>query len=62
MCIWVCSQSFKLIMDDYILNLNSDDDCFFEEYLKENKLNLKRKKYSFNIKVDSTLYYIIIKR
>ena len=49
MCIWVCFQRYKLILDDYKLNLNvEDENNYLDEYLTLKKLNLKRKKYSFN--------------
>ena len=49
MCIWVCIKRCKLILEDYKLSLNTDDENnYFEEYLTLKKLNLKRKKYSFN--------------
>ena len=32
MCVWICSQRCKLILDDYILNLNMDDE---NNYLDE---------------------------
>ena len=49
MCVWVCFKRCKLILDDHKLILNMDDENnYLEEYLTENKLNLKRKKYSFN--------------
>ena len=46
MCIWVLFQRCKIILDKYKLNMDDDEDIFFEEYLKLKKLNLK-KKYSF---------------
>jgi hypothetical protein len=49
MCIGVCFQQYKLILDDYKLNLNMEDENnYFDEYLSKNKLNLKTKKYSLN--------------
>jgi hypothetical protein len=45
MCIWVCFQRCKLILDDYKLNLNMEDENnSLDEYLTEKKLKLKRKK------------------
>ena len=49
MCIWVLFQRYKLILDDYKLFLNMEDENnYLDEYLTEKKLNLKSKKYSFN--------------
>ncbi len=37
MCIWVCFQRCKLILDDYKLNLNMEDENNnLDEYLIEN--------------------------
>ena len=47
MCVWVCFKHCKLILDDYKIILDMDEENnFFEEYLIFKKLNLK-KKYSF---------------
>ena len=49
MCIWVLFQRYKLILDDYKLFLNMEDENnYLDEYLTKKKLNLKSKKYSFN--------------
>ena len=50
MCIWVCFQRYKYILDDeQKLNLNMDDENnYLDEYLTFKKLNLKSKNYSFN--------------
>ena len=49
MCIWVLFQRYKLILNDYKINLNMDDENnYLDEYLTLNKLNLKSKKYLFN--------------
>ena len=49
MCIWVCFQRCKLILDFYKINLNMEDEnIYLDEYLTLKKLNLKSKKYSFN--------------
>ena len=49
LCIWICFQRYKLIFNDYKINLNMEDEnIYFNEYLKSKKLNLKSKKYSFN--------------
>ncbi len=33
-CIWVCFQRYKLILDDYKINLNMEDENnFLDEYL-----------------------------
>ena len=48
-CIWVCFQRCNIILDDYKLNLNMDDENNqLDEYLTLNKLNLKTKKYLFH--------------
>ena len=48
-CIWVCFQRYKLILDDYKINSNMEDENnSLDEYLTLKKLNLKSKKYSFN--------------
>ena len=49
MCIWVLFQRYKLILNDYKINLNMEDENnYLDEYLTLKKLNLKSKKYSFN--------------
>jgi hypothetical protein len=49
MCIWVLFQRYKLILNDYKINLNMEDENnYLDEYLTLNKLNLKSKKYLFN--------------
>ena len=49
MCIWVLFQRYKLILNDYKINLNMEDENnYLHEYLTLKKLNLKSKKYSFN--------------
>jgi hypothetical protein len=49
MCIWILFQRCKRILDDYKINLNMEDENnYLDEYSIEQKLNLKRKKYSFN--------------
>ncbi len=36
MCIWVCFQLYKLILDDYNLILNMEDENnYLDEYLRE---------------------------
>jgi hypothetical protein len=48
MCIWLCFQQCKLILDDMILILNMEvENNYLDEYLTEKKLNLKREKYLF---------------
>ena len=48
MCIWVLFQRYKLILNDYKINLNMEDENkYLDEYLTVNKLNLKKKNYSF---------------
>ena len=49
MCIWVLFERYKLILNDYKINLNMEDENnYLHEYLTLNKLNLKSKKYLFN--------------
>ena len=49
MCIWVLFQRYKLILNDYEINLNMEDENnYLDEYLILKKLNFKKKKYSFN--------------
>ena len=49
MCIWVLFQRYKLILNDYKINLNIDDEKkYLDEYFILRKLNLKTKNYSFN--------------
>ena len=49
MCIWVLFQRYKLILNDYKINLNMEDENnYLDEYLTLNQFNLKSKKYSFN--------------
>jgi hypothetical protein len=49
LCIWICFQRYKLILNnDYKINIYDDENNYFDEYLTLNKLNLKSKKYSFN--------------
>ena len=49
MCVWICFQRFKLVLDNYRLVLDMDDENnYLDEYLTLKKLNLKRKNYSFN--------------
>ena len=52
LCILICFQRYKLILNnDYKININinmEDENNYFDEYLILNKLNLKKKKYSFN--------------
>ena len=48
-CIWIFFQRYKLILNDYKINLNMEDENkYLDEYLTVNKLNLKKKNYSFN--------------
>ena len=48
-CIWIFFQRYKLILDDYKLNINMEDENnYLDEYFKLNKLNLKKKNYLFN--------------
>ena len=48
-CIWVFFQRYKMILNDYKLNINMEDENnYLDEYFKLNKLNLKKKNYSFN--------------
>ncbi len=49
MCIWVAFQRSKIVLDYREIYLNMEDENnFLDEYLTLNKLNLKRKKYTFN--------------
>ncbi len=49
MCIWVGFQRCKIVLDYREIYLNMEDENNnLNEYLTLNKLNLKRKKYSFN--------------
>ena len=49
MCICICFQRYKLILNDNKINLNiEDENNYLDEYLTLKKLNLKSKKYSFN--------------
>ena len=49
MCIWICFKRCKIILNDYKINLNMEDENnYLDEYLTLRKLNLKSKKYSFN--------------
>ena len=49
MCIWVLFQRYKLILNDYKIYLNMEDENnYLDEYFRLRKLNLKSKKYSFN--------------
>ena len=49
LCIWICFQRYKLIFNDYKINLNMEDETnYLDEYFTLEKLNLKSKKYSFN--------------
>ena len=42
LCIWICLQRFKFILNDKNINLNIDDENnYLTEYLKLKKLNLK---------------------
>ena len=48
-CIWIFFQRYKLILDDYKLNINMEDENnYLDEYFKLKKLNLKKKNYLFN--------------
>ena len=59
MCIWVCIQRSKYMLNRYKIYLNKenqnkeflnmeDENNYLDEYFTLNKLNLKSKKYSFN--------------
>ena len=49
LCIWICFQRYKLICNDYKINLNMEDETnYLDEYFTLKKLNLESKKYSFN--------------
>ena len=49
MCFWVGFQRCKIVLDYRGIYLNMEDDNnYLDEYLTFKKLNLKRKKYSFN--------------
>ena len=49
MCIWVGFQRCKIVLDYREIYSNMEDDNnYLDEYLTLKKLNLKRKKYSFN--------------
>ncbi len=49
MCIWIDFQRCKIVLNFHEIYLNMEDENnFLDEYLTETKLNLKRKKYSFN--------------
>ena len=49
MCVWIFFQRYKLILNDYKINLNIDDEKkYLDEYFILRKLNLKTKNYSFN--------------
>jgi hypothetical protein len=42
LCIWLCLQRFKFILNDKNINLNIDDENnYLNEYLTLKKLNLK---------------------
>ena len=42
LCIWLCLQRFKFILNDKNINLNIDDENnYLNEYLRLKKLNLK---------------------
>ena len=42
LCIWICLQRFKIILNDKKINLNIDDENnYLNEYLTLKKLNLK---------------------
>ncbi len=67
MCIWVCIQRGKYLLNRYqvFLNkenqskefLNMEDENYFDEYLTFTKLNLKSKQYLFNYQNSIFLYY-----
>ena len=49
LCIWICFQRYKLIFNDYKINLNMEDENnYLDEYFRLRNINLKSKKYSFN--------------
>ena len=49
MCFWVGFQRCKIVLDYREIYLNMEDENnYFDEYLTLKKLNLKKKKYSFN--------------
>ena len=68
MCIWVCIQRSKYLLNRYKVYLNKenqnkeflnmeDENNYYEEYLTEKKLNLKSKKYLFNYENNSIILY-----
>ncbi len=65
MCIWVCIQLCKFILNRYKVFLNledeflnmEDENIYLDDYLTENKLNLKTEKYSLIVKNSILLYY-----
>ena len=49
MCIWICFQRYKFILNDNKINLNMEDENnYLNEYLKLKKIHLETKKYSSN--------------
>ncbi len=49
MCMWVCFQRGKIILYDYKINLNiEDENNYLDEYFRLRKLNLKSKKFLFD--------------
>jgi hypothetical protein len=49
MCIWISFQRCKIILKFHEIYLNMEDvKNYLDEHLTFEKLNLKRKKYSFN--------------
>ncbi len=49
MCVWRFFQRYKLILNDYKINLNMEDENdYLDEYFKLKELNLKIKKYVFD--------------
>ena len=45
MCIWLCFQSYKLILDNYKLNLTlEDENNYLDEYLNRKKIKSESKK------------------
>ena len=46
MCIWIFFQRYKLILNDYKINLDMEDEKnYLDEYFRLRKLNLKRNNY-----------------
>ncbi len=44
MCVWVCFQRCNLILDDYKLNLNMEDEnIYLDEYLTLKKIKFEKK-------------------